>query len=54
MVHGYGLLYYRKDLLKRSGYGGPPTTWDELKQMSAKVLEDSNVKVGFLFQGARY
>jgi multiple sugar transport system substrate-binding protein len=49
-----GLLYYRKDLLKKSGYRGPPTTWDELKQMTKKVLEDSDVKFGFLFQGARY
>jgi len=34
-----GLLYYRKDLLKESGYGGPPKTWDELKTMARKVRE---------------
>src|ERR687897_1250795 len=49
-----GLLYYRKDLLKESGYEGPPKTWDELKKMTSKVLDESDVKFGFLFQGARY
>jgi multiple sugar transport system substrate-binding protein len=49
-----GLLYYRKDLLEKSGYDGPPKTWDELKQMTRKVLEESDVKSGFVFQGARY
>ena len=49
-----GLLYYRKDLLKKSGYNGPPKTWNELKQMTTKVLKESDVKFGFVFQGARY
>ena len=49
-----GLLYYRKDLLEKSGYNNPPKTWDELKQMTRRVLEESDVKFGFLFQGARY
>jgi multiple sugar transport system substrate-binding protein len=49
-----GLLYYRKDLLEKSGYDGPPKTWDELKKMTRKVLEESDVKSGFVFQGARY
>src|ERR671912_787176 len=49
-----GLLYYRKDLLEKSGYNNPPKTWDELKQMTRRVLEESDVKSGFLFQGARY
>jgi multiple sugar transport system substrate-binding protein len=48
-----GLLYYRKDLLKKSGFNGPPMTWDELKQMTRKVRRDSDIKFGFLFQGAR-
>jgi multiple sugar transport system substrate-binding protein len=48
-----GLLYYRKDLLKKSGYDSPPKTWDELKQMTRKVRRDSDIKFGFLFQGAR-
>jgi multiple sugar transport system substrate-binding protein len=49
-----GLLYYRKDLLEKSGYDGPPKTWDELKQMTRKVRAASDIKFGFLFQGARY
>src|SRR5918997_2092248 len=49
-----GLLYYRKDLLQKSGYNNPPKTWDELKEMSRKVLGESDVKVGFVFQGAKY
>jgi multiple sugar transport system substrate-binding protein len=49
-----GLLYYRKDLLKRSSYNRPPKTWDELKQMTSKVRRESDVKFGFVFQGARY
>jgi multiple sugar transport system substrate-binding protein len=49
-----GLLYYRKDLLEKSGYDGPPKTWDELKQMTRKVRAESDIKFGFLFQGARY
>jgi multiple sugar transport system substrate-binding protein len=49
-----GLLYYRKDLLKQSGFDGPPKTWDELKQMTRKVREDSGTKYGFVFQGAAY
>jgi multiple sugar transport system substrate-binding protein len=49
-----GLLYYRKDLLQQSGFDGPPKTWDELKQMTRKVREDSGTKYGFVFQGAAY
>jgi multiple sugar transport system substrate-binding protein len=49
-----GLLYYRKDLLKESGYDSSPKTWNELKQMTRKVRRDSNIKFGFVFQGARY
>ena len=48
-----GLLYYRKDLLKKSGFNGPPKTWDELKQMTRKVRAESDIKFGFLFQGAK-
>lgn len=49
-----GMLYYRKDLLKKSGFSDPPKTWDELKQMSKKVQQDSGTKFGFVFQGADY
>ena len=47
-----GMLYYRKDLLEKSGYSEPPKTWDELKEMASKVTQDQGVK--FVFQGAEY
>jgi multiple sugar transport system substrate-binding protein len=49
-----GLLYYRKDLLTKGGFDGPPKTWDELKEMALRVKEDSGTKYGFVFQGANY
>ena len=56
MVHGHGssLVYYRKDLLKKSGYDGPPKTWGELTQMTRKVLGESDTRLGFVFQGDQY
>lgn len=53
-VTGAGLLYYRKDLLEKSGFSKPPKTWDELKQMANKAQEDSGTKFGFVFQGGEY
>ncbi len=53
-VTGAGLIYYRKDLLEKSGFSGPPETWDELKQMALKVKKDSGTKFGFVFEGANY
>ena len=48
------MLYYRKDLLEKSGYSEPPKTWDELKEMASKVMKDQGTKYGFVFQGAEY
>jgi multiple sugar transport system substrate-binding protein len=47
-----GLLYYRKDLLEHSGFSEPPKTWEELKEMAEKVVQDSGTRYGFVFQGA--
>jgi multiple sugar transport system substrate-binding protein len=47
-----GLLYYRKDLLEQSGFSEPPQTWEELKEMAKKVVQDSGTRYGYLFQGA--
>jgi trehalose/maltose transport system substrate-binding protein len=47
-----GMLYYRKDLLEQSGFSEPPNTWEELKEMAKKVVQDSGTTYGFLFQGA--
>ena len=49
-----GLLYYRKDLLKESGFDAPPRSWDELKTVARTVMERSGTRYGFVFQGARY
>src|SRR5215212_9769612 len=49
-----GLLYYRKDLLEKSGFSGPPKTWDELKQQALKTKQDAGTQMGFAFQGAEY
>ena len=49
-----GMLYYRKDLLEKSGFSEPPKTWDELKEQAQKVMKDQGTKYGFIFQGAEY
>ncbi|PZS31748.1 MAG: ABC transporter substrate-binding protein [Pseudonocardiales bacterium] len=49
-----GFLYYRKDLLEKAGYSKPPQTWDELEAMAKKVMADSKIANGYVFQGARY
>jgi multiple sugar transport system substrate-binding protein len=49
-----GMLYYRKDLLSKSGFKAPPKTYEELFAMAKKVQADSGVKTGFSFQGAKY
>jgi multiple sugar transport system substrate-binding protein len=49
-----GMLYFRKDLLEKSGYSEPPKTWDELKEMADKVKKDQGIKYGFVFQGDAY
>ncbi len=49
-----GMLYYRRDLLAKSGFNSPPTTWSELSEMAKKVMADSGTKYGYVFQGADY
>lgn len=50
-----GVLYYRRDLLKRYGLG-PPRTWPELVHAAKLVLdgERDNTFLGFLWQGKQY
>ena len=49
-----GMLYYRKDLLEKSGFSEPPQTWEELKEQATKVTSESDAEDGFVFQGAEY
>jgi trehalose/maltose transport system substrate-binding protein len=54
----FGILYYRKDLLKKYGYSKPPATWTQLFAM-AKKIQDGEQKsnkdfYGFVFQGNSY
>ena len=49
-----GILFYRADLLSDAGYKIPPATWDELQEMSVKIMKSSNIKYGYVFQGANY
>lgn len=48
------MLFYRKDLLARSGFDAPPQTWDDLVRMARQVMKDSGTRHGFVFQGAQY
>jgi len=53
-----GLLYYRKDLLKRYGFAGPPATWAELASQAGTVQAGERGEHsgfwGYLWQGAEY
>ena len=49
-----GVLYYRADLLKKSGFSGPPATYDELFSMAKKVQADAGVRLGHVYQGSNY
>jgi multiple sugar transport system substrate-binding protein len=48
------LLFYRKDKLAQSGFTAPPATWEELARMARKVMRDTGIRYGFVFQGAEY
>jgi trehalose/maltose transport system substrate-binding protein len=54
-----GMLYYRKDLLKKYGYTSPPTTWQELARMASLIQNGQRQRGqkqfwGYLWQGGAY
>ena len=53
-----GILYYRRDLLKRFQLPGPPGTWNELLSQALTVqnaMRKANPRFyGFVWQGAQY
>jgi multiple sugar transport system substrate-binding protein len=48
-----GMFYYRRDLLEKSGISEPPKTWNEMKEMVARVRQDQGTEYGYVFQGAQ-
>jgi multiple sugar transport system substrate-binding protein len=48
------LIYYRKDLLNKSGLEQAPSTWAELKSMVLTVQENADIPYGYVFQGDNY
>ena len=53
MFEDQGFLYYRKDLLAKEGMS-VPTTWEQLKSDSVKLVHDGLVKYGFVWEGDSY
>ena len=48
-----GILYYRKDLLKKYGLS-PPRTWQELVSSAQHITSRENGLYGFIWQGKQY
>jgi multiple sugar transport system substrate-binding protein len=46
-----GVLFYRQDLLTAAGYNEPPATFDELLQLSQRLIQTGKVQYGYLWQG---
>jgi trehalose/maltose transport system substrate-binding protein len=55
-VSNVGALYYRTDLLKKYGFRGPPTTWEDLERMAKTIQAGERAHnpefTGFVWPGA--
>jgi multiple sugar transport system substrate-binding protein len=49
-----GMFYYRKDLLEKSGSTNAPQTWNEVIDLSRKIVDAGDAEYGMVFQGAEY
>jgi trehalose/maltose transport system substrate-binding protein len=56
---GFGMLYYRTDLMEKYGFEAPPATWEELESMAQTIQDGERAEGndefwGFVFQGNSY